>query len=202
MSSMGDTRRVMVQQDGQAYTAEVLLETAEIIIRGGRRSVIPFGSIRSIEAKGGLLTINGTLTLELGEHAARWLEKIRNPKSVVQKLGVKPGHNVALVGLDDASFAAQLESAGALVITGKPKKNSDAIFYAANSRDDLERMAQLKQSLAPNGALWIIRPKGMKTITEADVMAAGKMAGLVDVKVVRFSETHTAEKFVIPAKMR
>jgi hypothetical protein len=33
-------------------------------------------------------------------------------------------------------------------------------------------------------------------------MAAGKAAGLVDVKVVRFSETHTAEKFVIPKSRR
>jgi hypothetical protein len=33
-------------------------------------------------------------------------------------------------------------------------------------------------------------------------MRAGKEAGLVDVKVVRFSETHTAEKFVIPRARR
>jgi hypothetical protein len=33
-------------------------------------------------------------------------------------------------------------------------------------------------------------------------MVAGKAAGLVDVKVVSFSATHTAEKFVIPIKDR
>jgi hypothetical protein len=33
-------------------------------------------------------------------------------------------------------------------------------------------------------------------------MKAGQAAGLVDVKVVRFSETHTAEKFVVPKKLR
>lgn len=33
-------------------------------------------------------------------------------------------------------------------------------------------------------------------------MAAGKEAGLVDVKVARFSETLTAEKFVIPVQRR
>jgi hypothetical protein len=33
-------------------------------------------------------------------------------------------------------------------------------------------------------------------------MAAGKAAGLVDVKVVSFSSTHTAEKFVIPISKR
>jgi hypothetical protein len=33
-------------------------------------------------------------------------------------------------------------------------------------------------------------------------MAAGKDAGLVDVKVVKFSETQTAEKLVIPKAQR
>jgi len=69
---------------------------------------------------------------------------------------------------------------------------------SANTRTDLDRLAALKASLTPEGALWIIRPKDVKEITEADTMAAGKAAGLVDVKVVRFSDTHTAEKFVIP----
>ena len=53
-----------------------------------------------------------------------------------------------------------------------------------------------------NGALWVIRPKGRPEISEKAVMAAGKAAGLVDVKVVSFSPTHTAEKFVIPLSQR
>ena len=60
----------------------------------------------------------------------------------------------------------------------------------------------MKDAWSANGALWIIRPKGVKEITEAETMAAGKAAGLVDVKVVRFSDTHTAEKFVIPLASR
>jgi hypothetical protein len=56
--------------------------------------------------------------------------------------------------------------------------------------------------LKQNGALWIIRPKGSEAITEAEVMAAGKHAGLVDVKVVSFSPSHTAEKFMIPRSAR
>ncbi|PYR70118.1 MAG: hypothetical protein DMF88_03745 [Acidobacteria bacterium] len=51
-------------------------------------------------------------------------------------------------------------------------------------------------------AIWVIRPKGSQQISESDVMKAGKAAGLVDVKVARFSETHTAEKFVIPVSRR
>ena len=40
------------------------------------------------------------------------------------------------------------------------------------------------------------------TVTEAESMTAGKAAGLVDVKVVKFSETHTAEKMVIRVARR
>jgi hypothetical protein len=50
--------------------------------------------------------------------------------------------------------------------------------------------------------VWVIRPKGSDRISENDVMAAGRAAGLYDVKVVRFSDTHTAQKFVIPKKDR
>ncbi len=60
----------------------------------------------------------------------------------------------------------------------------------------------LKTSLVPNGAIWIIRPKGRPDISERASMAAGKAAGLVDVKVVGFSGTHTAEKYVIPVAAR
>jgi len=51
-------------------------------------------------------------------------------------------------------------------------------------------------------ALWIVYPKGPKDITENDVLAAGRKAGLKDVKVAGFSPTHTALKFVIPAARR
>lgn len=194
---MGNTRAARLHADGRTYEGEALLETAEIVFRGERHLVIPFAKIQSLDAADGRLTINGDTILELGADAAKWAEKIRNPKSVIQKLGVKPGQHVAVVNVDDAAFTADLEQAGAHVTTGKPKKNSDAIFYGASSREDLARLATLKVSLAQNGALWVIRPKGVKTITEADTLAAGKAAGLVDVKVVKFSESHTAEKFVI-----
>ena len=51
-------------------------------------------------------------------------------------------------------------------------------------------------------ALWIIYPKGQQHITEGDVFAAGHKVGLTDIKVVGFSATHTALKFVIPVKKR
>jgi hypothetical protein len=50
--------------------------------------------------------------------------------------------------------------------------------------------------------LWIVYPKGKREIKEQQVLEAGKQAGLVDVKVVSFSATHTALKFVWPKAKR
>jgi hypothetical protein len=199
---MGQTAKTRFRIDGSSYDGEALLETSEVILRGGKRMRIPFASIEALRADGTALAFaSGGSEIRI-EGAAKWLEKIRNPKSVIEKLGVKPGQKVALLGVDDDTFARQLESAGATVARGRTAKNADAIFFGADARADLVRVPKLRQSLAPNGALWIIRPRGVERITESEVMAAGKAAGLVDVKVVRFSETHTAEKFVIPVSDR
>lgn len=202
---MGNTAKSRLHFEGHTYDGETLLETSEIVFRGERRLLVPFAKIESVAARDGMLDVKfdgGTATFEVGPQAAQWAEKIRNPKTVVQKIGIKSGQVVSVVHLDDDAFLADLEKTGAAVSRGRVRKNSDAIVYGANTRADLDRLATLKNSLTPNGSLWIIRPKGIKAITEADSMAAGKAAGLVDVKVVRFSDTHTAEKFVIPLKSR
>ncbi len=82
------------------------------------------------------------------------------------------------------------------------RQQSDQIFFGVNSEKDLQRFAALLPSVVPDGALWAIRRKGLADASEAATMAAGKAAGLVDVKVARFSETHTAEKFVRPVASR
>jgi hypothetical protein len=202
---MGKTTPARLRFEGETHDGEAMLETTELLFRGGRRLVIPLRDVKSAKADDGNLVIRfagGQALLELGAEAAKWADKITNPKSVVEKLGVKPGLVVSIVQVDEASFVADLEAAGAKTSTGRVKKGSDAIFYGANKRADLDRLPTLKAALDAAGALWVIRPKGVKEITEGDVMAAGKAAGLVDVKVVRFSETHTAEKFVIPVAQR
>ena len=202
---MGNVLKSRLHFEGKTYDGEAMFETTEIIFRGERRLLIPLAKIKSVAASGGRLQVwfgDAKAELELGAQAEKWAEKIRNPKSVIQKLGIKPGQQVSLVHLDDDAFVADLESAGAQVSKGRAKKKSDVIFYGADTSADLPRLKTLREALASDGALWVIRPKGVKEITEAEVMAAGKAAGLVDVKVVRFSDTHTAEKFVIPVAKR
>lgn len=187
-------------------TGKALLETDQLIFRGREfRLAIPYKQISSVNAKDGTLRVtcpDGTAKFAIGAAAEKWAEKIRKPASRVDKLGVKNGQRICMVGLDDPKLRSELESQGASLVAVRTARDLDAIFYAAANRSALGTLKALASHLKPNGALWVIRPKGHPDISEMDVMKAGKAAGLVDVKVVRFSDTHTAEKFVIPVNVR
>jgi hypothetical protein len=199
---VGNEAVCRIEYDGAALEAKALLETEEVIVRGPLRLRVPFRDVRNVAAEDGVLELRWPghdLRIHLGAHAAKWAEKIRNPKSVVDKLGLEAGQRVSVLGSIDQVEDIEARSGD---VSRRLRKGSDVIFLAASSRDELDRLPSLRASLQPDGAVWVIRPKARKEITEADVMAAAKAAGLVDVKVVKFSETHTAEKLVIPVEQR
>jgi hypothetical protein len=123
-------------------------------------------------------------------------------RSRIEKLGVKGGIDVLLLGIEkDKAFVKELETAGAAIRTSGTKP-ADMIFATFGHRDDLRRLPPLAGRLKAAGVLWTLRPKGSKDLTEGEMMRAGQGAGLVDVKVVSFSDVLTAEKFVIPLAKR
>jgi len=203
---MGNEAKCAARFRGKRANGIARLETDVLEFRGGElRISIPFKAMSKVVANDGVLNVTGpggVASLELGAAAAKWAEKIKNPPSLLQKLGVTPSWRVSIVGVEDQDFLSELESAVAHLSIGRVAKQCDAIFFGASRAADLRRLETLKASLKPNGALWVVRPKGRPEIAESAVMAAGKAAGLVDVKVVRFSPTHTAEKFVIPLAKR
>jgi hypothetical protein len=123
-------------------------------------------------------------------------------KALISKLGVKPDSRVTVVGLKDAGFRKQLRARTSDVWESKVERESDFIFLAANHKEDLDMLTLFRYYLRKNGAIWVVYRKGMRDIKKSDVMASGKKAGLVDTKVVSFSDTHSALKFVIPARRR
>lgn len=129
---------------------------------------------------------------------ARPPERSYADRPLLDKLGVMPESRVAVIGVRDAFFLAQLERRAADISSGRPKPDSDLIFFDAEAANDLERLSSLRSSLKPNGAIWVVYPKGRQEIREIVVIAGAKRAGLVDNKVVRFSDTHTALRLVIP----
>jgi hypothetical protein len=123
-------------------------------------------------------------------------------RSRVEKLGIKQGVDLLLLGIeDDAVFVDEARGAGAVIRTGG-KAQADMILALFRHRDDLRRLAPLVARLKAAGVLWTLRPKGSKDLTEREMMRAGQEAGLVDVKVVSFSDVLTAEKFVVPLARR
>jgi len=190
---------------GKSRQGRALLEHDALIFRGGARLVIPFKEITAVGARAGTLRVTfprGVAAFQLGAAAERWAERIRSPKSLIDKLGIKSGARVAVLGVTDASFWIQLRARTGDISLARARPGTDAILIQVTSRRDLARLGPLQRRITPAGAIWVIAPKGASTVREADVLAGGKAAGLVDVKVAAFSPTHTAHKFVIPVARR
>jgi hypothetical protein len=202
---MGNEASCKVQFGKQQSEGRALLETSEIFFRGEFRLKIPFSTIKSAKAVDGelrLQTAEGLAVFHLGATAEKWCDKILHPKSRIEKLGVKPKAGVSLLGDFDAEFLDELGKLTKSVSKGKVTADSEWIFFAADSKGDLGDLPKISKSMKGAAALWIVYPKGQKDITENDVLRAGRKVGLKDVKVVGFSPTHTALKFVVPLSHR
>src|SRR5262245_50998969 len=111
---MGAEAHCVVHAGGKSSSGKALLETEELVFRGDFRLVVPFKKVESAKPEKGVLVLvvgGEKVRLELGEKlAAKWAEKIANPKSRAEKLGIKPGLRVSIVGLDDEGFASEVRA--------------------------------------------------------------------------------------------
>ena len=207
---MGNEMKCRVRFGKQESEGKALLETSEIIFRGDFRLKIPFATIQSAKVLGDDLQVQsaeGVAIFKLGAAtAAKWRERILHPKTRIEKLGIKPGTRVSLIGFEeqDEEFATELESTKAITTPAENTlpKDCDAIFLRIDTQKQLTQVVKIARKIVGTTALWVIYPKGQQHITESDVLSAGRKAGLTDIKVVGFSPTHTALKFVIPVEKR
>lgn len=202
---MGLEVRCSVSFSGQSSEGKAYLETDTLLFRGDFRLEISFKSIRSVEMEDEMLKVafpDGVALFHLGPQAGKWAEKIRNPKSLIDKLGVKPDSIVSIVEVQDQSFRTELRERAKECSEDQAKKGSDLVFLGVETLSDLKKLKTLVKAIKKEGAIWTISPKGKSGMKESEIMAAAKEAGLVAVKVARFSETHTANKFVIPVSRR
>lgn len=202
---MGIETTCRVETEAGTGDAKVLLETEELIVRGAIKTRIPLKTVDAAEVDGRKLIVshgNSRTVLHLGPEAARWADRILNPRSRLEKLGVKPGMVVSCQGISDPALQDELTAAGATVSWGRIKKDSDLIFLGVERDPEVSRIAPAVASLRPSGAIWVIHPKGKEGVKDTAIFAAGREAGLVATKVAKFSESHTAEKLVVPVAKR
>ncbi len=182
------------------------LEADKLLFSGDFRLSIPLREIKKAAAADGKLEItfnDKTAVFHLGKDAGKWAEKITSPKKLIDKLGVKAGAKVAVINVFDQEFRTQLEERTENISSGDDLTgDTDFIFLQVESDGELEQIGNLRNFLAPNGAIWVAIPKGRKDIRVENVIAAAKAARLVDVKLVGFSATHSMYKLVIPLSFR
>ena len=90
---MGLSARCRATRGRRTTDGEAHLEGDRLTFRGGFRITVPFDSITAVRAQTGTLILecpDGRLALRIGAGAEKWAEKIRNPRSRVDKLGIKP----------------------------------------------------------------------------------------------------------------
>lgn len=202
---MGNEVPCTIRRGRETFAGKALLESSEILFRGGVRVKIAFSAITAVDAVDGQLRVRtkeGVTLFELGQHAESWRNKIANPKPVLAKLGVKPGESVSLLGNFPPDFVASVKKWGATIGAAEDTASAHSIFLAAEQNSDLRQLRIARQAVHGAMALWIVYPKGQQSIREEQVRSAGLAAGLVDIKVVGFSPTHTALKFVLPKSKR
>ena len=124
-----------------------------------------------------------------------------------RKLGIKPGHAVAVVG-GPPGFADGLAAlSGADVVAGLPGGPLDVIVTFVSWREEYEsQLPGLRERMAPACGLWIAWPKRAARVptdmTEHVVREAALPTGLVDNKVCAIDQTWSGLRLVIRRELR
>ncbi len=128
-------------------------------------------------------------------------------RSLVEKLGIKPGMRIAILNAPRGYRATLGKLPAGVTVAVSPREPLPFIQFFAVSRSVLEsRLPGLLRALEPAGALWVSWPKkasGMPTdLTEDVVRAIALPTGLVDVKVAAVDDVWSGLKLVRRLKNR
>ena len=185
--------------------AKIHLETDHLIVRGEVRAKIPLADILEVTVRGETVTVRhagGMLSVTVGGVAQKFAERlVAPPKSRLEKMEIGEGATVVVLNFRNSEFTAELDAINAVVST-RAKADSELIVLGVEMPSDLPRIGAAAKSLSPTGALWVIHPKGIDGVQDTAIFGRATEAGLTYTKVARFSETHTAEKLVIPKSKR
>ena len=194
---MGLEAESELRVEGDRVHVKALLESRELIFRGGIKKTLPVSEIANPRTVNDELLFehNGAryaLALPSGQ-AATWLRKLRTePPSLAQKLGIDQAHRALVLGQVEDS---QLEVALVNAVTTDPLKATIALCIA-RTQSELDRaIAEVFERL-PTAPLWVIYPKGAKSsLPESAVRSHMQALGYGDSKASAVSDFLTATRF-------
>ena len=124
-------------------------------------------------------------------------------KTVVQKLGIKPGFRIFAAGAP----AAYSDIVGKLpdevtMATGAKVPLDMVHVFVTEAKGLASKLRGYRTAIAPDGMIWVSWPKkssGVATdLTDNVVRETALALGLVDIKVCAIDDTWSGLKFVIP----
>jgi hypothetical protein len=193
---MGRETTAQVCWQGQAGEAKVLLESTELILRGGVKARIARSSLSHATADSTGLTVIAAgepLHVAMSEtEATRWAKAIATPPpSLAAKLGTGPDRPIFVLGpADDPELAEALR--GAIATAPAQASQLLAVIESAAALDQALALARAHPALP----VWCVYPKG-KTADPGDtaVRAAFRAAGWIDNKSCAVSQRLTATRY-------
>ena len=121
-----------------------------------------------------------------------------------QKLGIKPGYTVSLVGAPPGFRQALGELPENAVLRDGVRGQSSLTLWFARSRAELEERLQRMKVFSKNAGLWIIWPKQTSQLQtdlgQPVVREAGIAAGMVDFKICSIDTTWSGLRFTLREK--
>ena len=157
---------------------------------------MPLGDgINAVAEKTKLIVSKGRdkVTFEIGEKPERWVNKILNPPSRLDKLGVKASMKCWLSTGFNPEFKTELKGREAKVTRQIDK--CDLAFFLVDDRKNLGSLLECCDALPDAVNIWVVYPKGSDAITQGDVMETLKKAGFGPSKTAAFNERLSSMRY-------
>lgn len=184
---------------GTIAEVKALLETSEVIVRGGMRKRVPFKEIEGVKALSDRLcfTVGGErVQLYLGSSAAeKWAAAITcPPPALSKKLGITKTRVVRVIGaVPDEALQEALAEAACI-----SAKGADLIVAYVDSPESLHAALREAEAQLLNGVpIWMVYAKGPgHAINESSIRSLLRENGMIDTKVTSVSAKFTALRFI------
>ena len=132
-------------------------------------------------------------------------EKDYSHRDVTDKLGLKPGQVVRVVGRGDAALLGRVRAKIGRALARSGRAPADvALFWPKRAEEITPALARLRGEIVENGGIWVLTAKkgqtsasGMGYLNQSDLIPLGLAAGLVDNKTCSVSERESGMRFVI-----
>jgi len=125
-------------------------------------------------------------------------------RDVTDKLGIKEGDAVRILGRPDPNLIARVEMKTGRAPVRAGSKANVILYWPRTSDVVTPALSKLRAEMVPEGGIWVISAKkgGEPYLPDRLLIPLGLAAGLVDNKICSISETQTAMRFVIRRRDR